>query len=101
MPFARSDSEAGKLLDSLVAEVSEVGQRQPPSTITTDHGIKLRVLPGNIAQKWLGCMLTAYASEQKIFGPEIPPPASGKGVSCQQMDFGRPEGSHFSASSPF
>ena len=27
-------------------------QSQPPSTITTDHGITLRVLSGNVAQKW-------------------------------------------------
>ena len=113
LPFARSDTEVGKLLDSLVAKVSEMGlllnadksviltrQRQPPSTITTEHRIKFKVLPGNVAQKWLGCMLIAYGSEQKIFGPEIPPPASGKGVLCQQMDFGRPEG-HLSASSLF
>ena len=76
--FARSALEVGKLLDSLVAELSEVGlvlnadktvvlttQSQPPSTITTDHGITLRVLSGNVAQKWLGCMLSAYGSEQK------------------------------------
>ena len=76
--FARSALEVGKLLDSLVAELSEVGlllnadkavvltsQSQPPSTITTEHGITLKVLPGNVAQKWLGCMLTAYGSEQK------------------------------------
>ena len=61
--FARSALEVGKLLDSLVAELSEVGlvlnadktvffttQSQPPSTITTDHGLTLRVLPGNVAQ---------------------------------------------------
>ena len=41
-------------------------QRQPPSTITTDHGLTLRVLSGNVAQKWLGCMLSAYGSEQKF-----------------------------------
>ena len=77
--FARSAMEAGKLLDSLVAELSEVGlllnadktvvltsQSQPPSTLTTDHGITLRVLPGNVAQKWLGCMLTSYGSEQNF-----------------------------------
>ena len=76
--FARSAMEVRKLLDSLVAELSEVGllfnadktviftsQSQPPSTITIDHGITLRVLPGNVAQKWLGCMLTAFGSEQK------------------------------------
>ena len=28
-------------------------------------GITLEVLPGNVAQKWLGCMLTPYGSEQK------------------------------------
>ena len=76
--FARSALEVGRLLDSLVAELSEVGlllnadktvvltsQSQPPSTITTEHGITLKVLPGNVAQKWLGCMLTAFGSEQK------------------------------------
>ena len=76
--FARSALEVGRLLDSLVAELSEVGlllnadktvvltsQSQPPSTITTEHGITLKVLPGNVAQKWLGCMLTAYGSGQK------------------------------------
>ena len=49
MFFAQSDLEVGKLLGSLVAELSEVGlvlnadqtmilttQSQPPSTITTD-----------------------------------------------------------------
>ena len=35
------------------------GQSQPLSTITTDHGITLRVLPGKVTQKWLGCMLIA------------------------------------------
>ena len=40
-------------------------QIQLPSTITTDHGIILRVLPCNVAQNWSGCMLTAYGSEQK------------------------------------
>ena len=77
--FARSAMEVGKLLDGLVAELSEVGlvlnadktvilttQSQPPSTITTDHGLTLRVLSGNVAQKWLGCMLSAYGSEQKF-----------------------------------
>ena len=62
--FARSALEVEKLLDSLVAELSEVGlvlnadktvifatQSQPPSTITTDHGLTLRVLPGNVAQR--------------------------------------------------
>ena len=62
-----------------MAELSEVGlvlnadktvilttQSQPPSTITTDHGLTLRVLSGNVAQKWLGCMLSAYGSEQKF-----------------------------------
>ena len=67
--FARSAMEVRKLLDSLVAELWEVGlllnadktviltsQNQPPSTITIDHGVTLRVLPGYVAQKWLGCM---------------------------------------------
>ena len=43
-----------------------ISQSQPPSTITTDHGITFRVLSGNVAQKWLSCMLTAYGSEQKF-----------------------------------
>ena len=75
--FGRSPAEVRKLLDSLVAELSEVGlllnadktvilpsQSQPPSTITIDHGITLRVLPGKVARKWLGCRL--IASEEKI-----------------------------------
>ena len=37
----------------------------------------------------------------KIFGPAIPSRTSGKSVSCQQMHFGRPDGSHFPASSVF
>ena len=58
-----------------MAKLSEVGRdetvvlpshSQPPSTITTDHGIRLTVLPGNVAQRWLGCMLTAYGSEVKV-----------------------------------
>ena len=71
LPFARSALEMGKLLDTMVAEFSEVrllfnadktlvltNQSQQPSTITTDHRITLTVLPGNVVQKWLGCMLT-------------------------------------------
>ena len=82
--FARSAMEVRKLLDSLVAELSEVGlllnadkpviltsQSQPPSTITIDHGVTLRVLPGNVAQKWLGCMLAAYGSEQNFWDLEF------------------------------
>ena len=62
-------------------------------TIRTDHGIIVRVLPGNVAQKCLGCMLTAKGSEpQKKIGLAILPSTSGKGVSCQQMEFGGPEG---------
>ena len=113
--FARSALEVGKLLDSLVAELSEVGlllnanktavltsQSQPPSTTRTEHGITLKILPGNVAQKWLGCMVTAFGSEQtEKLGFAIPSSASGKGVSCQQMDSGGPEGSYFSASPPF
>ena len=77
--FARSAMEVRKLLDSLVAELSEVGlllnadktvvltsQSQPPSTITINHGVTLAVLPGNVAQKWFGCMLAAYGSEKKL-----------------------------------
>ena len=77
--FAQSALEVGKLLGSLVAELSEVclvlnadktviltTQSQPPSTIATDHGISLRVLSGNVAQKWLGCMLSADGLEQKF-----------------------------------
>ena len=110
--FARSAMEVRKLLDSLVAELSEVGlllnadktviltsQSQPPSTITIDHGVTLRVLPGNVAQKWLGCMFSCTRIGTKIFGPAISAPTSGKSVSCQQMDFGRPDGSHFAAPS--
>ena len=41
-------------------------QTQPPSTITTDHGSTLKVLSGNVAQKWSGCMLTVHGSEQKF-----------------------------------
>ena len=110
--FARSALEVGRLFDSLVAELSEVGlllnddqtvvltsQSQTPSTITTEHGITLRVLPGNVAQKWLGCMSTAYGPKplpKKKLGFAIPSPAGGRGVSCQQIDFGGPEGSYFS-----
>ena len=109
--LARSALEVGRLLDSLVAELSEVGllfnadktvvltsPTQPPSTITTEHGLTLKVLPGNVALKCLGCMLTAYGSEQKSL---VLSSASGKGVSCQQMDSGGPEGSYFSASPLF
>ena len=59
--FARSALEVGKLLDSLVAELLEVGL-----VLKTDHDLTLRVLSGNVAQKWLGCMLSAYGSEQKF-----------------------------------
>ena len=37
----------------------------------------------------------------KICGPPIPSPTSRKYVSCQQMDFGRPDGSHCPAFSLF
>ena len=59
--------EAGKIC-GMEADKTVVltSQSQPPSTITIDHGVTLRVLPGNVAQKWLGCMLAAYGSEQKF-----------------------------------
>ena len=75
--FALSALEVGRLLDSLVAALSEVGllwnadktvvvtsQGQPPLTITTAHGITLKVLP-SVAQNWLGCVLIAQGSKQK------------------------------------
>ena len=89
--FARSALEVGTLLDSLVAKLSEVGllltadktvawtsQSQPPSTITTEHGITLKILPGNVAQKWLGCMVTAYGSEQKTLDLQYHLPQAAK-----------------------
>ena len=55
--------ELRKRLDSLVAELSEIGlqlnaaetvlftsQGQPPSTITTDHGITVGILSSDVAQ---------------------------------------------------
>lgn len=33
-----------------------------------------------------------------VFGPSVPSPASGKSVSRQKNEFGKPEGSHFSTS---
>ena len=57
-------SEVGPVLNADKTVVS-TSQSQPPVTITTEHGITLKVLPGNFAQKWLGCMLSAYGSEQK------------------------------------
>ena len=76
--FARSALEIGKLLDSLVAKLSGVGlllnaaemvvltsQSPPLSTITTDHRITVRVPPGNVAQKWFGCIFIAYGLKQK------------------------------------
>ena len=79
---ARSAMEVRKLLE--VAELSEVGlllnagktviltsQSQPLSTITIDHGITRKVLPGNVAQTWLGCMLPAYGSEQKCLDLDL------------------------------
>ena len=96
-----------------MAELSEVGlllnadktvvltsQSQPPSTITTEHGITLKVLPGNVAKKWLGCVLTAYGSEQKNLDLQYHLQQAAK-VICQQMDSGGPEGSYFSASPLF
>lgn len=75
----------------LVAELSEFGfpleadttfvltsQNPLRSKIMTDHGITSTVPPGNVTQKWLGCMLFAYRSEQNL-GPAIPVPASDKG----------------------
>ena len=110
MIFARSALEDGKLFDSLVAELSEVGlvlnadktvilttQNQPPSTITPHRAITLRVLSGNVAQKCLGCMLSAYGSEQKLLDLQYHLQQAAKA----QIDFERPEGSHFSASPLF
>ena len=82
----RTVMEVRKLLDNLVAELSEVrlllnaekdmfstSQSQPPSTITTDHGITLRVLSGDVAQRWCGCMLTAHGSEQRFLEARTAP----------------------------
>ena len=114
--FPRSAMEVGKMLDSLVAELSESGlvlnadkgviltsQSQPPSTVTTDHGIAVIGLSGNVAQKWLGCFSTADGLGQKIFEIAIPSPVqqAAKAYSCQQIDFGGTEGSNFSASPLF
>ena len=113
--FARSALEVGKLWDSLVAELSEVdllcnadntvvltSQSQPPSTITTEHGIRLKVRQATSHRNGCGCMSTAYGgSEPKKNGFAISSPASGEGASCQQIDFGGPEGSYFSASPLF
>ena len=67
--FARSALEVGRLLDSLVAELSEVGlllnadktvvltsQSQPPSTITTEHGITLQSCQATSHRSgWVAC----------------------------------------------
>lgn len=97
----------------LVAELSEFGlllegdiifflvltsQSQPGSKIMTDHGITLTVPPGNVTQKWLGCMLFAYRSEQNL-GPAIPFPVSDSVM--QTNGFGGPEPCHFSESQVF
>ena len=69
--FARSALEVGKLWDSLVAELSEVdllcnadntvvltSQSQPPSTITTEHGIRLKVRQATSHRNgWVACQL--------------------------------------------
>lgn len=92
---------------------------QPPWTITTDHGITLKVLPGNVAQKWLGCMFTVlcvrmcdlpiqpegsfqYAVTKHLSGADN---AASNSLSSERyrrisrgINFGRPEGSHFSLS---
>ena len=78
----------------LVAELSEFGlpleadttfvltsQNPPRSKIMTDHGITWTVPPGT--QKWLGCMLFAYRSEQSL-GPAIPFLASDKGCHAKK-----------------
>ena len=44
-----------------------ISQSQPASIITIDHGVTLRVLPGNVAQKWLGCMLAATDRNKNIW----------------------------------
>lgn len=68
---------------------------------TIDHGIAMNVLPDNVAQKWL-VMVGLHVNNMRIqtntSGPTIPYPAMDKSVSCQQINFGNPEGSYFSAS---
>ena len=102
-------------------------QSQSPSGVLLRNGQAIEVLDRGSTHKWLGCMFCTantrhtldlahhlHAASKafyvglhvscirigtKIFGPAIPSPTSGKSVSCQQMDFGRPDGSHFAASS--
>ena len=81
--FPTSSQEAAYMLHELLVALADIGlfldgsktkvlttQAQPPNKITTP------------------CMLTACGSEQKKLGFAIPSPAGGKGVSCQQIDFG-------------
>ena len=70
-------SEVGPVLNADKTVVS-TSQSQPPLTITTEHGITLKVLPGNFAQKWLGCMLSAYGSEQKSLDLQYHPQQAAK-----------------------
>ena len=73
--FARTAAEAMALLDDLVRKLQNIGLQlnaaktvvltsevQPPSSLHTNNGVKLRVLKQEEAHKWLGCMISATGS---------------------------------------
>ena len=100
--FARSAMGEKKLLGSLVAELSEVRPLL---------GVDEATLPGSARQcraEMLGLHVNCviYFFRCVRFGEnwldlQFPSPPNGNSASCQQGDFGRPESSHFSASSLF
>ena len=102
--------EVGKLLDSLVGGGSCVERWQncyfdkSNSTAFNNHNWSWNHIEGSAMQcraELVGLHVNCVRIGTKIFGLAIPSPASGKGVSCQQMDFGAPESSNFSASPLF
>ena len=73
--FARTVAEAMALLDDVVRKLQNIGLQlnaaktivltsgvQPPSSLHTNNGVKLRVLKQEEGHKWLGCMINAAGS---------------------------------------
>ena len=99
LAFCTIGLEVGKLLDSLVGGGSCVERWQncyfdkSNSTAFNNHNWSWNHIEGSAMQcraELVGLHVNCVRIGTKIFGLAIPSPASGKGVSCQHMDFGAP-----------
>ena len=76
--FTKSEEEARRTLDLLIAALGEVGlilnvektvvmttEAQPPQHLILSSGHRIQILPRSTSHRWLGCMLSAGESQQQ------------------------------------